>query len=301
MKAQILRTRIAPTPSGYLHQGNAFSFLLTWLIAKKKGGKILLRIDDIDAARTRPEYLEDIFQTLDWLGIEPDEGPSDVSDFQQNFSQHLRLENYNILLEQLKSKSMLFSCDCSRSQIKKASTNGQYPGTCRSLAKPFNTPNHAWRIITLKEENYSVPDLKSPQPTFPLTQQMKDFVVKKKDGLPSYQIASLADDLYYNINFIVRGEDLVSSTSAQHFLAKKLDLSHFLHTQFLHHSLLLDASGQKLSKSEGAISIKYLRENEISKKNLLSQMGKELGLLPTHCENLNSMLDNFEINAFLGK
>ncbi len=261
----------------------------------------MLRIDDIDGTRTRLEYLDDIFQTLGWLGIEPDEGPSGVSDFQQNFSQHLRLDTYNQLLKQLKSKGLLFSCDCSRSQIKKASKNGQYPETCRSLAKPFDASTHAWRIVTPKEETYLLPDLKKPQSNFPLPKFMNDFVVRKKDGLPSYQIASLADDLHHNINFIVRGEDLIPSTSAQYFLAQKLNLKPFLQTSFLHHPLLLDTSGQKLSKSDGAISIKYLRENEVSKKSFLIQMGKALGLLPKYCENLNSMLESFEINAFLGK
>ena len=98
-----LKTRIAPTPSGLLHEGNGISFLLTYALARAYEGQILLRIDDLDAERMRLAYLDDIFRTLDWLGIEWDEGPSSVADFQQNWSQHHRLDLYQNALDTLKN------------------------------------------------------------------------------------------------------------------------------------------------------------------------------------------------------
>ena len=111
-----LRTRIAPTPSGFLHAGNGISFILTYVIARAFEGQILLRIDDLDAERMRPEYVEDIFKTLDWLGLEYDEGPTSPDDFYQNFSQHKRLDIYNHLIEKFSF------CHSSKQIVVKSST-----------------------------------------------------------------------------------------------------------------------------------------------------------------------------------
>ena len=106
----IPKTRLAPTPSGYLHRGNLFSFALTWLLARKDGLQILLRIDDMDRARFRPEYLEDIFRSLDSLGINYDEGPSGPDDFHSRWSQMHRRELYDYALSQMRQDQLLFAC-----------------------------------------------------------------------------------------------------------------------------------------------------------------------------------------------
>ena len=100
----MIRTRLAPTPSGLLHPGNGVSFLVTWALARAAGGWILLRVDDLDGDRYRPEYLEDIFRTIDWLGIDYDAGPKNIADFEQHWSQHLRIPQYNDYLHQLREK-----------------------------------------------------------------------------------------------------------------------------------------------------------------------------------------------------
>ena len=122
----IERTRFAPTPSGYLHLGNAFNFLLIDKFAKEKNAEISLRIDDLDATRSRDEYLVDIFETLEWLDLSYEHGPRGVDDFKRNYSQSLKKEYYR---EQLKKLNGLFACSCTRSDIKKISQDGIYPGT----------------------------------------------------------------------------------------------------------------------------------------------------------------------------
>ena len=156
MKIQF-KTRIAPTPSGLLHEGNGASFLLTYALARAYEGQILLRIDDLDAERMRIEYLDDIFRTLDWLGIEWDEGPTSVADFQQNWSQHHRLDLYQNALEELKNtEGVVYACNCSRKQINAASLNGLYPQTCRFKHLDFEAKETAWRIHVPESTSVSV-------------------------------------------------------------------------------------------------------------------------------------------------
>ena len=245
-------SRIAPTPSGYLHLGNAFSFILTWLLVRKRGGVLHLRIDDLDAARRREAYIEDIFRTLDWLGMDYDEGPSGPDDFYRNHSQQHRIPAYEALLQDLRARGALFACTCSRKEIQLAAADGQYPGTCRDRGLPFDAPETAWRIRTPENAQATWHDaIRGPQTVF-LHAAMRDFVVRRKDGIPAYQIASLSDDLAMGINCIVRGADLLDATAAQLLLADLLDRPAFAHIQWFHHPLLLDAQGHKLSKSQGA-------------------------------------------------
>jgi glutamyl/glutaminyl-tRNA synthetase len=232
--------RLAPTPSGYLHTGNALNFLLNWTAARASGASLLLRIDDLDADRKRPEYVQDIFSSLEWLGINWDEGPRSVADFEQQWSQHLRLSTYETLLGRLRQTGLLFACRKSRSDL--APFEGFYPPEFRNQSLTLDDPDVAWRI-------------KTPE-GFP----MPDFVVRRRDGLPAYQIASLADDLHFNTTHIIRGIDLEPSTLAQRFLAECLEEEPFMTIRFLHHPLLTDSAGSKLSKSAGAAALSALRQ-----------------------------------------
>jgi glutamyl/glutaminyl-tRNA synthetase len=258
----MLRTRIAPTPSGYLHLGNAFSFLLTALIARKASGSILLRIDDIDSERTKPEYVSDIFESLEWLGIEWQEGPTGPDDFEQNWSQHKRLDIYAALLAQLREQHQLFACECSRKKMESISGNA-YPGFCETAGIPLDSLDTSWRIKVPNDRVVSFHDERIGQVHFPLGSETGSFIVRKKDKLPSYQLVSLADDTHFRVNFIVRGEDLLPSTAMQLFLAEQLKLEGFTNSQFLHHQLQRDESGQKLSKSAGSVSLQYMRKRGI--------------------------------------
>jgi glutamyl/glutaminyl-tRNA synthetase len=273
----ILRTRIAPTPSGFLHAGNGISFIITWLMARKLGGKIVLRIDDLDAERMRPEYVEDIFRTLDWLGIDYDEGPMSVEDFTRNYSQHKRLDLYFEALEKLKNTEniTLYACNCSRKQIQEESKKGIYFHTCRFKNKDFKTENTALRVLVPENTLISFQEYQKKTLSIRLDETMGDFIVRQKNGLPAYQLASLVDDTHFNINVIVRGMDLLNSTAAQVYLGKQLN-RFFSDTSYFHHPLMTDTEGVKLSKSQGAGSLKDWREQGRSPSALFEKAEKWL-------------------------
>jgi glutamyl-Q tRNA(Asp) synthetase len=235
------RTRIAPTPSGFLHKGNALNFLLVQALAKQSGASILLRIDDGDRERYRPAYAQNIFDTLHLLGIDWQEGPKNVKDLEEQWSQRHRMALYEQALRILAEKEAVFACTCSRTEAV----------TCRCEDKNISlrTPNAAWRLRT-SEDLLTVKEWNSITQTT-LSAEMKNFVVRKRDGLPAYQLCSVVDDVHFGIDLIVRGEDLWPSTLAQLYLAKVLGLSSFLAVTFVHHPLLTNDDGEKLSKSVG--------------------------------------------------
>ncbi len=274
----LFRTRIAPTPSGFLHTGNAFSFLLTAQIAKKNDGKILLRIDDNDSERKRPEYIRDIFDSLEWLGIEWEEGPKDSIDFGNSWSQQHRIPLYHEAIKKLVAKGNVFACACSRKQLQEAGAGGRYPGTCTHKKIPIGTPNTALRLHVPEGTKISFTDEHLGQQTIDLDEATGSFTILRRDGLPAYQLVSVVDDLHFGVNYIVRGSDLLSSTAAQLFLAEKLWNNEFWKTKFRHHVLLPDEHGQKLSKSGGALSLKQMRENGMTKEDILLRLRPLLDL-----------------------
>ncbi|HTR32013.1 MAG TPA: glutamate--tRNA ligase family protein [Puia sp.] len=256
------RTRIAPTPSGYLHLGNVLSFALTAAFARRTGASILLRIDDLDRDRADIRFVEDIFETLNFLEIPWDEGPRNVTEYRQEWSQLHRINIYRDALQQLRDKGTLFACDCSRSTILRDNPDGIYPGTCGNKTLPLDNIGCSWRIRTA---NAGLP------------LQMTDFVVRKKDGYPAYQLTSVLDDLYFNIDLVVRGEDLRPSTIAQQWLAEQLDRPAFRAIRFYHHPLLMAAAGQKLSKTAGATSIQHLRRQGLKPADICTMIARHLG------------------------
>lgn len=254
-----MRTRIAPTPSGLLHIGNGAAFVLAWQLAREARGKLLLRIDDLDSGRTRPEYVQDIFDTLAWLGIDWDEGPRDASELAGEWSQHRRLADYHKLLGMLRSGGHLYACGCSRSQIIGRGAATEYDGHCRNLGSDLDAPDVAWRLrlpeggtVALREwPTGAVRRLALDQP---------DPVLRQRNGQPAYQVASLADDVRFGIDLVVRGSDLLPSTAVQCHMAELLGLGKFNQALFLHHPLVLDEAGHKRSKSHGAGSLRAARE-----------------------------------------
>jgi glutamyl/glutaminyl-tRNA synthetase len=273
------RTRLAPTPSGYLHTGNALNFLLTERLARSNGARVLLRIDDLDAERVRPEYLEDIFRSLEWLGIVWDEGPSGPDDFQANWSQQLRLPQYHTLLGSLRDQGVLYACDCSRSALRNLASDGRYTGTCRDRGLELDAPDVAWRLNIGDAPVMQVPELWGMTIPVDLVHAMGDPVLRQRNGRPAYQLASLADDVQYGITFIVRGMDLLPSSACQLHIARLLGLSTFEQVRFLHHPLITDEAGQKLSKSAGATSLKAMREAGVEPSVLHAQADRMLETL----------------------
>ncbi len=266
LTSRSLRSRLAPTPSGFLHRGNAFSFVLTWLLTRSSaGGSLHLRIDDLDAERIRLEYIHDIFETLEWLGVDYDSGPRSAQDFEQSWSQKRRIKAYTQVLTRLQEQNLLFVCECSRRTVGAFTEQGVYAGIytgiCRTKELPFDEPNCAWRFRSESSTESRLVDMMQGEMRLHSADVIGDAVVRRKDGIPAYHIASLVDDELDEINFIVRGQDLLPSSVVQQALARHLDYQHFLSARFVHHPLLLDGASQKLSKSKGADSLKAMREN----------------------------------------
>jgi glutamyl/glutaminyl-tRNA synthetase len=232
--------RLAPTPSGYLHLGNAVNFVLTWLLVRRAGGTLHLRIDDLDRARLRRPYLENIFRVIDWLGLRYDHGPSGPDDFLRHHTQLLHLPAYNQVLRRLAQRpGLLYGSQRSR-------TGGA------ASAVPLATPGAAWRARVPAGTELAFGDGWQGATQVPLATELADFIVRKKDGVAAYQLASVVDDLRLGTTLIVRGLDLLPSTAAQLWLAAQLAETRAFNAsriRFYHHGLLTDAAGNKLSKS----------------------------------------------------
>ncbi len=253
LHASPLHTRLAPTPSGLLHLGNAYSFLLTAQLAAQTQGSLLLRIDDLDNDRKRTEYLIDIFESLAYLNITIDRGPQSLADFEKNWSQKTRLPLYEAALAKLVAGGHVFACACSRKDLLKKAC------TCFERKLDLATPNFAWRIFVPEKTIVRFADARLGAVACDVHEALGNFVVRRRDGIPAYQLVSLVDDLHFGINALVRGEDLLPSTAAQIFLAQLLDEKSFSENYFLHHDLIRSPSGEKLSKSVGAEALKTLR------------------------------------------
>ena len=253
-------SRIAPTPSGFLHAGNAYNFILTYLLTRSVNGILHLRIDDYDLGRYRQEFVQNIFDVLEFLGLEYDKGPISLSDFERNFSFKIRAKRYEDVLEKLDE---IYICECSRT-TKNAYINGIYTKICKNKNLKFIKDKTAIRLSV--DEGDPLGKL--------VAEQMGDFVIYKKDFTPAYNFASVIDDEDMGVNLVVRGEDLKACTLAQRYLAKRLNFS-FLNAKFIHHKLLLDGA-KKLSKSSKSPPIDLSQNSQIYYKMLANDLGLNL-------------------------
>lgn len=271
------KTRLAPTPSGYLHMGNVLSFAITAALADRTGAKILLRIDDADRERTNKLYVQDIFDTLNFLEIPWHEGPRNMKGYEQQYSQAHRMDMYFAALQELRDSGALFACTCTRTDLARRHPESHYTGTCRNANIPLDTENVNWRIRTDARElivhTFNDGDVKTE-----LHPSLQDLMVRKRDGFPTYQLTSLVDDVYFGVDLIVRGQDLWPSTLAQHYLARQLGYTSFTNATFYHHPLVLDAEGNKLSKSIGSRSILYLRKEHKKPADIYAYIAGILGI-----------------------
>lgn len=252
--------RLAPTPSGFLHIGNLYNFLLTDAFRQSLGGRLLLRIDDLDRTRFRPAYLQDIFRHLQALGITPDLGPSGPDDFERHWSQRHRHSLYAAALDRLKPH--LYACTCSRNDWKHLGP--AYPGSCRDRHHDLDGPDRHWRIHVPSHTRIQRTALDGRLQSYQAHLPEGDPVLRNRRTTIAYQIATIEDDLHFGVQAIVRGMDLLPSSGFQYWLADRLG-SHRLHTdgehadhpqtssyaeiRCWHHPLLLDANGNKRSKS----------------------------------------------------
>lgn len=237
-------TRIAPTPSGYLHAGNRLNFRVTADLATSLEATLALRIDDADAARYRREYAEDIFATLHDMGISWTIGPRDVDDFEQNWSQRARTERYRDVLRRAIDAGMpVYACACSRAQQAGPASGGCAAG-CRGRSLPLEPSLTALRVAVDPGTHVRV-----GEDVISLADAMGDFIIWRRDDLPAYQLVSVAEDHDLGVTHIVRGRDLLASSAAQVHLARWTGAHNVIEAVYVHHDLVTDSSGAKLSKS----------------------------------------------------
>ena len=281
------RTRIAPTPSGFLHEGNILSFVLTAGLARRYGASILLRIDDLDIGRVRPAYVQDIFDTLQFLDIPWDEGPVDADDLRRQWSQRQRVDKYAEMLRTLQERGCVFACDCTRSRL-----SGGDVCACAGRLLDMTEPGHTWRLLTDMHNRIDHLDLYRGQVDSDFPSSVQQAVVRKRDGDPAYHVASLSDDLHYDVDLIVRGADLFESTLLQCRMAELMAADAFSRVTFFHHSLVSDPSGRKLSKSAGDGSVSGLRRSGASRRDIFGGIAATLGVSasPDHWQDLFDIL-----------
>ena len=271
------RTRLAPTPSGYLHIGNLASFVLTCRVARLCGASILLRIDDLDQSRVRDEFLQDIFETLQFMDLPWDEGPRTMNEYKAVYSQTHRRPLYHSALDHLAKQGSVFGCNCSRSQLQHISDQEAYPGLCIEKNIPLEQAGISWRLHDDEKIPLTLQEFGGKSNQVLLPEGKKYFQVRKKDGDAAYQLSSVVDDIHFGIDLIVRGNDLKDSSQAQLYLSKLLPTNTFDQVRFLHHPLLTDPDGRKFSKSAGDTAVKTLRQKDNSPEGILNEIGKRLG------------------------
>ena len=262
--------RFAPTPSGRMHLGNVFSFLIAWLSVKNRNGHILLRMEDLDTQRTSDEFAETLRQDLIWLGLNWDE---------ETPAQSKRSPVYDRYFEKLMDEGLLYPCFCTRSQLHSVNaphlSDGTYvyPGTCRHLTEKPNKP-HSWRVM-VPEKIWGFKDLLQGDYRQDLSADCGDFVVRRADGVYVYQLAVTVDDGESGVTEVVRGVDLLSSAPRQMYLQ---ELFGFPHPAYGHVPLLLAPDGRRLSKRDKDLDLGELRKF-LSPEQLLGSLAHTAGLL----------------------
>jgi len=236
--------RLAPTPSGFLHAGNLDNFRRTQAVARDASALLALRIDDADATRYRREYVDHVFEVLDGLGIAWDVGPRSTEEFESAWSQRHRTAEYRHRVGDLRDSPVeTYACTCSRSDLAGVPTGG-CPGGCRHHGGPLVPGVSALRVHVPVGTVVAVGGHEVR-----LDEELGDFVVWRRDDLPAYQWVSILEDERLGTTHIVRGQDLIASSAAQVFLARALGITSVVDATYVHHPLILDGQGRKLSKS----------------------------------------------------
>ena len=279
--------RFAPSPSGRMHLGNLLCSLLAWLSARSAGGRVVLRIEDLDAMRCPRTFADLLEQDLSWLGLDWDEGGSKGGPHGPYY-QSERSEIYNSYYQRLVERGLVYPCFCSRGQLHAASaphrSDGQvvYPGTCRNLtarqvAEAAKRRPPAWRLRLPEDLTLSFTDGHMGPVTENLPADCGDFVLRRADGVFAYQLAVVVDDALMGVTQVVRGGDLLSSTPRQLWLYQLLDLPA---PTFCHLPLLLAPDGRRLSKRDGDQSLENLQAR-FTPEQIIGKLAYAAGLRST--------------------
>lgn len=266
--------RYAPSPTGPLHVGNLRTAVLAWLFARSAGSRFLLRIDDLDRVASRPEHVRSHLDDLAALGIDWDGEIVRQSD---------RFDSYEAAIDRLAADGLLYPCYCTRREVQEAVAaphgplpEGAYPGTCRDLTAAERAEREAegrrpsWRVRAAGERVEVIDRLHGS-----VLGVIDDFVVRRADGAPAYQVAVVVDDDDQAVGEVVRGDDLLDTTPRQVWLARRLDLSV---PAYAHVPLVLGPDGRRLAKRHGAVTLADLRARGVDAPRVLGAMAASLGL-----------------------
>lgn len=288
--------RLAPSPTGVLHLGNARTFLLAWLSVRARGGTLLLRVEDIDGPRVKAGAFEQTLEDLQWLGLDWDGEP---------VLQTARREHHRAAAQQLIDRGFVYPCVCTRREIEEAASAPHerdvadgpvYPGTCRGrFASREEAEAKTGRTAALRfrvdDDEVSFTD------EFCGSQRGKirgDFVVQKRDGNAAYQLAVVVDDAAQGVDEVLRADDLLPSTPRQLLLQRALGLTR---PRYLHVPLLVGADGLRLAKRHGDTSLRYFRQQGVNAADLCGYLAALSGLRPRRgpCSP-RELLDGFDLS-----
>ena len=260
-----IKTRFAPSPTGYLHVGGARTALFSWLHARKHGGKYVLRIEDTDLQRSTTESINAILEAMTWLGLEYDEGP---------FYQTKRFDRYNEIIDELLAKGLAYRCECSKERLETL-REGQlarkekprYDGRCRGVQIDADAP-HVIRFRNPAEGSVVVDDLVRGKIVFS-NDELDDLIIRRTDGSPTYNLTVVVDDADMGITDVIRGDDHVNNTPRQINILQALGKAP---PRYAHVPMILGDDGARLSKRHGAVGVMEYRNQGILPEALLNYL-----------------------------
>lgn len=297
-------TRLAPSPSGYLHLGNAWSFVMCWLICRSMKGELILRIDDLDPERSREHFTKAIIEDLHWLGLDWDRGPDQVDG--GLYIQSKRGQFYTAALETLRNRGELYPCFCSRKELRMlANAPHKTVGEKRNICPCANLPINLVKEKLANKHKYAL-KIRSGSDFITFNDYIYggreyspadyggDFALRRSDGVFSYQLASTVDDALMGVNLVIRGNDLLESSPRQILILKRLG---YEIPQYAHIPLILDQKGERLAKRHGDLSLRALRKRGIKPEKVLGLIAYWANIQNSpDPSSLKEMLKNFSIS-----
>ena len=301
-----VKGRFAPSPTGYLHLGNAWSFLVCWLAARKSGGRLVLRIEDIDPDRSKPEFVEGILEDLRWLGLDWDEGV-DVGGDCAPYTQSESTELYARVIDALQADGLVYPCFCTRKELRslasaphKSDYGNAYPEICLHLSDTERKEREAEgrrssMRLHCEKSKIQFTDVLHGDCCMSWNECGGDFPLRRSDGVFAYQLAVVVDDIRQGITQVVRGEDILHCTPRQVYLYELLGCTP---PEYLHLPLVVDHEGERLAKRHGHFELRKMRAEGISAEAIIGYLAYLGGICPT-CRPMSSreVVDVFSVEA----
>jgi glutamyl-tRNA synthetase len=299
------RGRFAPSPTGDLHHGSLATALVAWLRARSRGGRLVLRVEDIDTPRVVAGSEARQLDDLRWLGLDWDEGP-DAGGPLGPYRQSERDAHYEAALAQLAGLGLLYLCDCSRAEIARSASaphageeGPPYPGTCRRFgmrARDWKRPPAV--RLAVPERRVTIDDALQGAVSQDVARDVGDFVLKRGDGVYAYQLAVVVDDLAMGITEVVRGVDLLGSAPRQALLAELLGGRP---PAWLHVPLILAPDGARLQKRTPRHTLAAARGAGLAPETVVARLARTLGLTTAPAATPRALLDTFDLAALRGR